>query len=148
MNYMEHIHQKDIVRFNSFWEKVGDCHLWKAFLDKDGYGSFYFKKKLRRAHRVAYYFANSDIPDGMVIDHICKHRNCVNPSHLRLITKTQNTLENSRSVGAINKMKEFCKNGHKFDRKYGNQRYCSICQAEKKKRLRSKWLEEANKIKC
>lgn len=145
---MEHIYQKDINRFNSFWKRVGNCHLWTKYLDKDGYGTFYFQKKLRRAHRVAYFFANGQISDGMVIDHICKNRHCVNPEHLRCITMAQNSLENSRSVGAINKMKEFCKNGHKFDRKYGKQRYCSICQAEKTKRLHKKWQEEANKIKC
>lgn len=134
---MEH----DKIRFKSFYKVINGCFLWKKYLDKDGYGAFYFMKKLRRAHRVAYYFANGDIPEGMVVDHICKNRNCVNIEHLRLITKRQNTLENSRSVGAINKMKQFCKNGHIFDKKYGKQRYCSICSNEKSKRLHKKWRE-------
>jgi hypothetical protein len=145
---MDTTYQKDKIRFNLAWKQVGDCHLWKNYLDRDGYGSFYFQKKNRRAQRVAYYFANGDIPEGMVIDHICKNRHCVNPEHLRCITTSQNSLENSRSVGAINRMKEFCKYGHKLDRKYGKQRYCSICQSEKHKRLSQKWRAEANLIKC
>lgn len=135
-------------RFNNCTKRSGECYLWKRKLDKDGYGTFYFRKKNRRAHRVAYFIANGSIGDGMVIDHICKNRNCVAISHLREITTRQNSLENSRSLGAINAMKTHCKFGHPFDRKYGKQRYCSKCQSEKTKRLRKKWLKEANCIKC
>jgi hypothetical protein len=135
-------------RFNSFTKKIKECIVWTNYLDKDGYGSFYFNKKLRRAHRVGYYLAFGNIPKGMVIDHTCRNRACVNPSHLRCITKRQNSLENSNSVGAINAKKTFCKLGHPFNRKYGKQRYCSICQSEKTKRLRKKWLKEANEILC
>jgi len=148
---MDTTYQKGIIRFNNYWKKVGDCHIWTNRLDKDGYGSFYFIKKHRRAHRVAYFFSKGDIPGGMVIGHTCRNRNCVNPEHLRVITAGENSIENSNSVGAINKRKTKCKNGHLFDKVYGTnkkQRYCSICQAEKSSRLRKKWLEEANKIKC
>lgn len=140
--------EKDIKRFESFYKIIDNCFIWQRYLDKDGYGSFYFKQKLRRAHRVAYYFKSGDIPKGMVIDHICRNRSCVNIEHLRCISKKQNTLENSRSVGSINKMKEFCKNGHKFDKKYGKQRYCSICSNEKSKRLQKKWREKADSFVC
>jgi hypothetical protein len=145
---MNNIAEKEIKRFNSFWENKNGCHLWKGYLDKDGYGTFYFRKKGRRAHRVAYYFVNGDIPDDMVVDHICRNRNCVNQEHLKLVTKRENNLNNSLSVGAVNFHKTRCKNGHKFDKKYGNQRYCSICQSQKTRRLRKKWIAEANKIKC
>ena len=140
--------EKDKIRFNNGFKVVGDCHLWQGFLDKDGYGTFYFNKKARRVHRVAYYFAYGDIPSGMVIDHICKKRNCVNFQHLRCITAKENTLENSTSVGAINRKKTHCKQGHIFDKIYGKQRYCSICSNQKSIRLKKKWREEANLIKC
>lgn len=145
---MEYITKQELERFNKCIKKVGKCLFWQKHLDKDGYGIFYFRKKNRRAHRVAYYITFGDIPKGMVIDHICRHRNCVEISHLRLITAKQNTLENSNSVGAINAMKTHCKFGHPFDRKYGKQRYCSICQTNKTKRLRKKWAKEANETKC
>lgn len=149
---MVDILEKDKQRFNSKIIKKGDCLLWQGALDKDGYGNFYFKKKNRRVHRVAMYFAKGPIEDGLVVDHICKNRNCVAINHLRLITARQNTLENSNSVGARNSMKVFCKNGHRFDKVYGEgakrQRYCSVCQSEKSKRLKIKWREEANTVKC
>ena len=145
---MEHFTNEEKARFDKYWKQKGNCRLWQNALDRDGYGNFYFRKKNRRAHRVAFYFHYGNIPKGMVIDHICKNRNCVAIEHLRLITRRQNNLENSLSVGAINKMKKFCKNGHKFDIEYANRRYCSICQREKTRRLRKKWKKEANKIKC
>lgn len=148
---MDTFTQKESVRFTNFTTKRGDCVLWNGHLDKDGYGTFYFRKKSRRAHRVAYYRQFGEIADGMVIDHTCNNRHCVNPQHLRQVTPRQNTLENSRSIGAINKAKKTCKNGHVFDKVYGSvkkQRYCSICENAKSKRLQKKWLVEANKTKC
>ena len=145
---MEHITESELNRFNKFYKQVGECKLWQNYLDKDGYGTFYFRKKLRRAHRVSYYINFGDIPKGMVIDHVCKNRSCVEPKHLRVVTKEENSTNNSLSVGAINKAKIVCKYGHPFDKKYGKQRYCSICQSEKTKRLRIKWRIEANNILC
>lgn len=144
---MDYATQQELERFNSGWKQSEECKLWQKFLDKDGYGQFYFRKKNRRVHRFAYYIAYGPIPKNMVVDHTCRNRNCVNAAHLRLVTTKQNSLENSNSVGAINKAKTRCKNGHNFDRFYG-QRYCSICEKAKKKRLNQKWLAEANKIAC
>jgi hypothetical protein len=46
------------------------------------------------AHRVAYELANGEIepqPDGKrtVIDHLCKERNCINPSHLEAVSDAE-----------------------------------------------------------
>jgi hypothetical protein len=145
---IKNILPEELDRFNSKWTEAGDCHLWTGPLDKDGYGTFYFKKKNRRAHRVAYYLLNGAIPDGMVIDHICKNRHCVAPSHLRCVTVRENILTNSRSVSAQNAMKTHCKRGHLFDRVYSKQRYCSVCEKLKSERLRKKWKAAADSVRC
>lgn len=138
---MERFTKKEKERFDSKWIERGGCWIWQSPLDVDGYGSFYFKRKNRRAHRVSYYFSMGDIPSGMVVDHTCPNRNCVNPSHMRIVTPRENTLS-GRGVGAVNARKTHCKYGHPLDRKYGNQRYCSICSAEKSRRLHKKWRDE------
>lgn len=76
-----------------FWAKVNKtetCWEWTAAKFEDGYGAFQLNGQNRRAHRVSYEWVVGEIPDGMLIDHICHNRACVNPSHLRLATGKQN----------------------------------------------------------
>jgi hypothetical protein len=128
-------------------ESEGGCHFWTGPLDRDGYGAFYLRRKNRRAHRVAWYEVHGEIPEGMVVNHICKTRNCVNVQHLQIVTPRENTLHDSVTVSAINARKTHCPRGHEYDRIYstrrgGKSRYCSICDQAKRKRLRAKWHAE------
>ena len=81
---------------NRFWSKVtkgSNCWEWQASKTADGYGRFGIGRKLFLSHRVAYELTNGPIPEGIVIDHKCRSRSCVNPSHLRAATHKEN-LEN------------------------------------------------------
>jgi hypothetical protein len=129
-------------RFRSKYVISNGCWLWQGPLDKDGYGSFYFRRKNRRAHRVGWYSFNGEIPEGMVVNHFCGNRHCVNPQHLELLTVRDNALKDSRAIGAINARKTHCPRGHEYDRTYRGQRVCSICEREKHRRLRAKWVAE------
>lgn len=133
-------------RFMAKIEEKNGCWLWTGPLDRDGYGTFYFRRKGRRAHRVGWYMTRGDIPSGLVVNHVCGNRHCVNAQHLELVTVRENALKDSRSVGAINARKTHCKHGHPFDRtmtvKGRIQRVCSVCEREKHRRLRRKWLAE------
>ena len=65
-----------------------------------GYGAFWKNEKKRAvpAHRMSLELADINIPKGLVVDHICKNRGCVNPKHLRLVTPRVNALENTNSI--------------------------------------------------
>ena len=71
-------------------EQRGACLQWIGSLDNKGYGSLVRNGKSMKAHRYAWERANGPIPEGMVIDHLCFNRGCVNADHLRLATHTQN----------------------------------------------------------
>jgi len=43
------------------------------------------------AHRASWTHTNGPIPDGGVIDHLCRNRQCVNPDHLRAISLLENS---------------------------------------------------------
>lgn len=77
----------------NFWQKAdksGECWNWNASKNRFGYGTMRVGPKVKKAHRLAYEFDNGPIPEGLVIDHICRNRSCVKPAHLRIATQKQN----------------------------------------------------------
>lgn len=92
----------DKERFDGKWklDPSSGCWLWTASKDSDGYGQFWQKGHLPKAHRAAWRLYRGPIPEGAQIDHLCRVRHCVNPDHLRLVTLVQNVLENSASITA------------------------------------------------
>jgi hypothetical protein len=64
---------------------VGDCWLWAAGKDKDGYGVVRFKGRRRvKAHRAAHEIFKGPIGEGQMVCHACDTPSCVNPDHLFL----------------------------------------------------------------
>jgi hypothetical protein len=64
------------------------------------------------AHRIAYELAGLTVPDGLVIDHLCRVRHCVNPAHMEPVTSIENT-RRGRGYPIVNKATH-CKRGHAF----------------------------------
>lgn len=85
----DEIESKDEARFWAKVDKTGDCWLWSAARDRDGYGLFKVRGRMRRANRVAYALV-APIPDGLLVDHTCHNPACVRSEHLRLATVKQN----------------------------------------------------------
>ncbi len=98
-------------RFFSFVEKTTTCWLWKGALCWDGYAQFRLYGKFPKAHRVSYELLVGNIPEGMTLDHLCRVRHCVNPSHLEVVTLRENLLRGN-AVSAINARKRECIRGH------------------------------------
>jgi hypothetical protein len=80
------------VRMEQQTDKSGECWLWTGAVSS-GYGRIKGappQKEMLLAHRAAYEMAKGPIPEGMVIDHTCHQKLCVNPDHLRAVTTKQN----------------------------------------------------------
>lgn len=100
-----------------FWSKVDrkgpdECWLWLASTSV-GYGQFWMASKMRKAHRVSYELLVGPIPDGLVIDHLCRTPRCVNPRHLEPVTNTENLRRGEHRSG--NTDKTHCPAGHPYD---------------------------------
>lgn len=141
----------------NFWAKVqksaasDGCWIWHGRIDKDGYGRAWSRRarKDKPAHRVAYEYLIGEIPAGLVGDHMCSNRRCVNPGHVRLCSPGQNTMAPwSRAPSLANARKTHCDNGHEFtaENTYtcaNGWRQCNTCKMNRKHaRIRKRFGRE------
>lgn len=129
----------------------GDCWMWQAYRDPEGYGRFYFNGSQRQAHRVSHELFIGPIPDGLTVDHLCYNPPCVNPAHLEAVTIQVNCGERNRNH---NRLKTHCKRGHPYDGTntvhVKGGRWCRTCRdaytsAYWKTRVRPSRAKEAKK---
>ena len=67
------------------------CWRWLGSITTVGYGHFSIGGVYYQAHRLLYILTfEKDVPDGLFLDHLCRHRWCVNPGHLEPVTHQQN----------------------------------------------------------
>lgn len=73
------------------WVQDGaDCWLWPC-CRPDRYGQVFFDGKNHRAHRAMYELLIGPVAPGLVLDHTCLTKACVNPDHLEPVTQGVNT---------------------------------------------------------
>lgn len=134
-------------RFWSKVEKTEACWLWTGKVSaRGGYASYYREGRVWLAHRWSYTDAVGPVPEGLVIDHLCRNTNCVNPDHLEAVTLEENSRRAASARGNGGK----CGRGHslagpaKRTRKDGTV-YCGECanQAQAKRRAKSRTVKKA-----
>lgn len=133
-----------------FWDKTRPedlghetpCLIWIGYKQPNGYGKFAAKRKPQYAHRVAYEALVGPIPDGLMIDHLCRNRACVNVNHMEAVTNKVNILR-GETVMAANAAKTHCPRGHEYSepntyvRPSTGSRNCRACmRADRARRTR------------
>ena len=92
------------------------CWMWTAARSAAGYGQLRVDGRTIYAHRASYEVYVGPIAEGMQIDHLCRERACINPSHLQVVTNRENTLRGD--CGRINAKRMLAKtessNGHPY----------------------------------
>ena len=111
------------------------CWEYKAFC-LFGYGQFHIKHgRPVYAHRYNAEQVLGPLPPELCLDHLCRNRKCVRPSHLELVTQAEN-LHRGEGVIGQNVRKTTCPNGHPYNYKFDGGRRCLICDGEnRRKRL-------------
>lgn len=93
------------------------CWIWQCNLSDQGYGRLYIDQATPRklAHRFAYELYKGPIPDSLTLDHLCRVRSCVNPSHLEAVTTKVNVLR-GQGPTAQNARQKVCPRGHLYSK--------------------------------
>lgn len=129
-----------------FWGKVnfdGDgCWRWTGAVQTGGYGHLYIDHVHFYSHRLSYEWLVGPIPEALVLDHLCRVRNCVNPCHLEPVTQRDNVLRSS-SPASLQAQQTHCIRGHAFDEKntyWEKRRYARKCLACQKLRAKRRTI--------
>lgn len=123
--------ERKAVRGENCWDWVGSKDVYGY-----GYVSYFFKKL--KAHRVSYEIYKGEIPQGLVLDHLCRNRSCVNPDHVEPVTIGEN-VRRGYHLG------DECLHGHKMTtentglrKAYGKTYpFCKECRKRTKRKKRS-----------
>lgn len=116
---------------SEFRPDLGHCWQWLGSLSVSGYGTIQLKGSTVQAHRWIYEHTVGLIPDDLVIDHLCRNRACINPAHMEIVTRAENTRRGLRG-----ELMTHCANGHPFNeentipRSPAGGRRCRICRRE------------------
>ncbi|MEV0438955.1 HNH endonuclease signature motif containing protein [Streptomyces spectabilis] len=120
----------------------GGCWEWTGHVKPNGYGQVRINRRPLHAHRVAYEAVHGPIPEGLVLDHLCRRRNCVNPDHLEPVTTRTNVLRGS-GPAARNARRTHCLRGHAFDAANtyvtpNGARNCRTCRTDRRRTGRTR----------
>lgn len=82
------------------------CWEWLGAMSDTGYGSVGHGGRIYSTHRLAYSLLVGPIPEGLVLDHLCEVRRCLNPQHLEPVTRAENNRRAQKQWLTV------CKAGH------------------------------------
>jgi HNH endonuclease len=113
------------------------CWIWQGKVSPWGRAVFKVNAQTVYVHKWAYEYYRGPVPDGLVLDHLCKTPICVNPDHMEAVT----VLENNRRA------RTHCFRGHPFDDKNtilkkDGKRLCRICEGERLDKYKRRSLEK------
>ena len=118
-------------------DPVTGCMYWRGY-KHGGYGLATLtcngKQETVYVHRLLYEHFVCPVPGNLQLDHLCRNRDCVNPTHLEVVTARENILRGV-SPSAMAAQRTHCPKGHPYsgDNLYqyptGRQhRLCRECQ--------------------
>lgn len=144
--------KRDLARILSRSPADGNgCWVWHGCTTKNGYGiaSVGSRKtgnyRQTLVHRFVYEQMVGPIPDGMVLDHLCRNRACCNPAHIEPVPFAENVRRGNS--GKFQASKTHCPAGHEYAGSnltyYANGgRRCKACLREHNRKAQQRKKEQ------
>lgn len=130
------------------YEDANGCWVWTASSQNGGYGRIGLgtrEQGVALAYRVSYQLMVGDIPEGLVLDHLCRNRTCINPYHLEPVTQSENLRRGDNARVARERCAKIthCAQGHEFTPEntgihIEGYRFCRICSRNAQRAYRAK----------
>lgn len=122
------------------------CLLWTGGTTQNcesGYGMFWNGQRLEPAHRWLMGRGYGPIPREMDVDHLCRNTLCVRPTHLEVVTRSENLRRGM--IGDVTRARAalitHCPRGHEYTpentMRSGRGRVCRTCAYERNTRYRA-----------
>jgi hypothetical protein len=106
------------------------CWNWLGY-KQQGYGRATVRGRRQMVHRFFYEDIVGPVPDGLVLDHLCRNRACVHPGHLEPVLNTVNIMR-GEGFYAREARKTHCPQNHPYDDEntywFDGRRYCLECK--------------------
>ena len=141
-----------IDRFYQYVRCDEGCWEWIGARTAAGYGEFALNApndpfpRMVLAHRLSFELHHAEpIPKGLVLDHLCRNRGCVNPSHLEPVEGAENVRRGEPA------RRTHCPQGHEYTpentsflgaSRGWHTRRCNTCHREQERRRRWDRCEE------
>lgn len=121
--------EEDKIRFWKYVDKkdAKQCWNWTNNHLVNGYGYFAPRGELSfGAHRISFLLKNGFLPPkGMVLDHLCNNKKCVNPAHLNPTTIYLNAARGGWGA----KLQKMCRKGlHEMSLTRSADNRCKACR--------------------
>lgn len=136
------------------------CWNWTGYVAEHGYGTIGEtvapgRSRSLYAHRISYEIHKGPIPEGLVVDHMCNNRRCVNPDHLQAITHRENVLRSPHPLFARRRV-GLCIRGHDmtdptnvYIRPDNGRKMCKACtRIRQRERDRAAGIPEKSPPRC
>lgn len=118
-------------------DDASGCWNFTGSTTANGYGRVFDGSRTDWAHRVYYRASGRMTPKGLYLDHLCRNRRCVNPSHLDLVTNQVNVVRGlgPQATRDRHRRQTLCKRGHPLEGENirlspSGSRICRACSLE------------------
>lgn len=126
------------------------CWIWVGACNTAGYGHLVYmdkgKKRWIDTHRASYLLYRGTILKGLVLDHLCMVKCCINPDHLEAVTAQENNVRKNKHI-------THCPVGHPYNElntyfhKRSMKRDCKACRSRRSKATWSQFkMSRINKL--